>query len=108
MNTKTLSEIIDSMAKIKSYEDLEEIVDRLKSYNWNYVPPELDGQGWRRFFVKVKEDKRDCHLHLMLEDEEHWERQLKFRDKLREQNNLAKEYAEDGNSNFTAIFNFKK
>jgi GrpB-like predicted nucleotidyltransferase (UPF0157 family) len=86
--------IIDMMAKIKSYDDLDGIVERLKIYNWNYVPPELDGQVWRRFFVKVKKDKRECHLHLMLEDEDRWEKQLKFRDKLREQSNLAKQYAE--------------
>ncbi|BBH20418.1 hypothetical protein Back11_17630 [Paenibacillus baekrokdamisoli] len=86
--------IIDMMAKIKTYNDLEEIIESLKPDNWNYVPPELDGHEWRRFFVKVKNDRRECHLHLMLEDEEHWEKQIKFRDKLREKSNLAKQYAE--------------
>ncbi|WP_314589946.1 GrpB family protein [Paenibacillus terrigena] len=86
--------IIDMMAKIKSYNDLEEIVERLNTDDWNYVPPELDGREWRRFFVKVKHDRRECHLHLMLEDEERWEKQIKFRDKLRQQPNLAKQYTE--------------
>jgi len=86
--------IIDMMAKLKTYNDLEDIIESLKTDNWNYVPPELDGHEWRRFFVKVKNDRRVCHLHLMLEDEERWEKQIKFRDKLREQSNLAEQYAE--------------
>ncbi|MDP4095733.1 GrpB family protein [Paenibacillus sp. P96] len=86
--------IIDMMAQIKSYDDLEEIVEKLKADNWNYVPPELDGREWRRFFVKVKGDKRQCHLHLMLENEERWGKQIIFRDKLRENPLLARQYAE--------------
>jgi GrpB-like predicted nucleotidyltransferase (UPF0157 family) len=86
--------IIDMMVKIKSFDDLEKIIENLKIDNWHYVPPALDGRAWRRFFVKVKDDKRECHLHLMLQDDEHWDKQLKFRDKLIEQPNLAKQYAE--------------
>ncbi|MGZ9583757.1 GrpB family protein [Paenibacillus marinisediminis] len=86
--------IIDMMAKINSFDDLDKIVDKLSFHNWNYVPPELDGKGWRRFFVKVKDDKRECHLHLMLEDGDRWEKQLLFRDKLRERPLLARQYAE--------------
>ncbi|MGG4146888.1 YfiT family bacillithiol transferase [Paenibacillus algorifonticola] len=86
--------IIDMMAKIKSFNDVEKVIESLNADHWNYVPPELDGHEWRRFFVKVKNDRRDCHLHLMLEDEEHWEKQIKFRNKLREQPNLAEQYAE--------------
>ncbi|MDQ6423621.1 GrpB family protein [Paenibacillus sp. LHD-117] len=86
--------IIDIIAKIQSYTDLDEIVAKLRRYNWNYVPPSLDGHEWRRFFVKVKDDKRECHFHLMLEDEGRWERQISFRDKLRERPILAIQYAE--------------
>lgn len=46
--------IIDMMAKIKTYNDLEEIIESLKTDNWNYVPPELDGHEWRRFFSKLR------------------------------------------------------
>ncbi|SDT10521.1 GrpB domain, predicted nucleotidyltransferase, UPF0157 family [Paenibacillaceae bacterium GAS479] len=87
--------IIDMMAKINSFGDLAKIIERLEVENWNYVQKELDGREWRRFFVKVKDNKRECHLHLMLEDdEEHWEKQIKFRDNLREQPRLAQQYAE--------------
>lgn len=86
--------IIDLMAMIDSYEKLHEIVETMKSHNWNYVPPELDGQAWRRFFVKTKDEKRECHLHLVLNGEARWDEQLKFRDKLRTSPELAGEYAE--------------
>jgi GrpB-like predicted nucleotidyltransferase (UPF0157 family) len=86
--------IIDLMAKIQSFDDLAKIIESLKSNNWHYVPPELDGKEWRRFFVKVQDDKRVGHLHLVLENEERWEKQLLFRNKLRQQPNLAKQYAE--------------
>nr|WP_283957827.1 hypothetical protein [Rossellomorea marisflavi] len=42
--------------------------------------PELDKQQWRRLFVKVKNDKRVAHLHLMQEGEKRWGEQLIFRD----------------------------
>ncbi|MCZ8538150.1 GrpB family protein [Paenisporosarcina quisquiliarum] len=85
--------IIDLMASIPSLELIHEIVENLSLHEWHYVPPELDKQPWRRFFVKVKNDKRVAHLHLMQEGEERWEQQLKFRNKLRTNAHLAEEYA---------------
>lgn len=49
-------------------------------YDWHYVPKKLDKQQWRRFFVKVKNDKRVAHLHLMQEGQKRWGEQLIFRD----------------------------
>ena len=85
--------IIDLMASIPSFELIDEIVENLTLHDWHYIPPELDKQPWRRFFVKVKNDKRVVHLHLMQEGEKRWEKQLKFRNKLRTNSDLAEEYA---------------
>lgn len=84
--------IIDVMAEIHSFEKIEDISDLLTSSDWHYVPPELDKQPWRRFFVKVKDDKRVAHLHLMRTGEERWHKQLLFRDCLRENSHLVDEY----------------
>ncbi|MDO3412475.1 GrpB family protein [Saccharibacillus sp. CPCC 101409] len=84
--------IIDLMARIPDYGELDSVIEALSAEDWHYVPPELDGNEWRRFFVKVKSDKRQCHLHLMREDEEHWDRQIAFRDKLRRNPELAGAY----------------
>jgi len=85
--------IIDLMASIPSLELISEVVGKLTLHDWHYVPPELDKQPWRRFFVKVKNDKREAHLLLMQEGEERWEKHLKFRDKLRTNSHLTEEYA---------------
>ncbi|RCW50813.1 GrpB protein [Paenibacillus prosopidis] len=81
------------MASIPSFKELNEIAIILATHEWHYVPPELDKQPWRRFFVRVKNDKRIAHLHLMLKGEERWEKQLLFRDRLRMDPSLALEYA---------------
>ena len=85
--------IIDLMASIPSLDPIDEIVEKLSLHEWHYVPPELDKQFWRRFFVKVKNNKRVAHLHLMQEGEERWENQLKFRNKLRTNAHLTEKYA---------------
>ncbi|MCQ4085356.1 GrpB family protein [Saccharibacillus sp. JS10] len=85
--------ILDLMAEIPSFDELDKVVAALLEQDWHYVPPELDGIPSRRFFVKVKQDKRQCHLHLMLPGEERWERQLRFRDILRNRPHFVTEYA---------------
>ncbi|ANC79389.1 hypothetical protein ABE65_012455 [Fictibacillus phosphorivorans] len=84
--------IIDLMASIPSFKQINKIEETLYAHNWHYVPPELDKQPWRRFFVKVENDKRIAHLHLMLDGEERWNQLLEFRDKLRANAHLVKEY----------------
>lgn len=84
--------IIDVMISIESFEKINDIVETLTVHGWHYVPPELDGQSWRRFFVKVKNDKRVAHLHIMKVTEDRWGKQIEFRDKLRDNPSLVKEY----------------
>ncbi|MBD0378958.1 GrpB family protein [Paenibacillus sedimenti] len=86
--------IIDIMASTEAFHNLNEIIDVLSQFDWHYVPPELDGREWRRFFVKVRDDKRAAHLHLMLKNEERWGQQLQFRDILRKDYDLVNEYSE--------------
>jgi GrpB-like predicted nucleotidyltransferase (UPF0157 family) len=86
--------IIDVMAKISSFDEVEEVAEKLAEDGWHYVPVELDDRPWRRFFIKVENDRRVAHLHLMLEGEARWEQQLKFRDRLNGHPSLREEYAE--------------
>lgn len=85
--------ILDLMARIDSFDHMEEIAAILAPFHWHYVSPELDGREYRRFFVKVREGKRTAHLHLMLPGEPRWERQLSFRDRLRLNPHWKAEYA---------------
>lgn len=85
--------IIDLMGAVQSWDDISLITKRLHPVGWNYVPPELDGREYRRFWVRVKDEKRAVHLHLMRSGDERWERQIRFRDVLRERPELVKAYA---------------
>ncbi|WP_260682015.1 GrpB family protein [Alkalicoccobacillus porphyridii] len=85
--------IIDMMAKIKDFGQLKEIIQVLEEFDWHYVPQDLDQREWRRYFVKVHNDKRVAHLHLVKEGTQRWDEHLKFRDTLRENKNVVQEYA---------------
>ncbi len=88
--------VIDLMAQV---EDMDIVVDQtaavLDGMNWRYVPPDLDGRPWRRFFAKVSLDDqhRHAHLHLMSVGAARWDQQIRFRDALRASPELRSEYA---------------
>lgn len=85
--------IIDLMAEVQSWDDMDLIANQLKPAGWNYVPPELDGREYRRFWVRVQDGKRAVHLHLMRPEELRWDRQIQFRDVLRQRPDLVEVYA---------------
>ncbi len=69
---------------------------RLGAAGWVLVPPELDARPWRRFFVRPdgRGARRLAHLHVMRPEEPRWAQQLTFRDRLRVDHELARQYAE--------------
>jgi GrpB-like predicted nucleotidyltransferase (UPF0157 family) len=87
--------IIDLMASVR---DPAAVVDQalpaLTGEGWCYVPPELDGRPYRRFFVKPDPSgqRRFAHLHLIRTGHPRWTQQLAFRDALRRDDGLAKRY----------------
>ena len=89
--------IIDLMAPVS---DLDVVAaqapGRLVADGWCYVPPELDRRPWRRFFVKpdASGQRRTAHLHLMQAGHPRWTEQIKFRDALRRDGQLAQRYAD--------------
>jgi GrpB-like predicted nucleotidyltransferase (UPF0157 family) len=86
--------IIDLMASVPSFRHINTIEETLHAHDWHYVPPELDKQPWRRLFVKVENDKRIAHLLLIIDGEERWNQLLTFRDQLKANPYLVKEYAD--------------
>lgn len=70
--------------------------ERLAANGWCYVPPELDGRPWRRFFVKpdATGQHRVAHLHVIKAGHPRWAEQIAFRDALRNDDQLAKRYAD--------------
>jgi GrpB-like predicted nucleotidyltransferase (UPF0157 family) len=86
--------IVDLIAGVGRRDDAPEMARVLAPQEWHFVPPELDGRPWERFFVKVAAGRRAAHLHLLEPGTTRWADRLRFRDRLRAQPELAAEYAE--------------
>lgn len=87
--------VIDLMASVT---DPDAVVvqaeELLAADGWCYVPPELDRQQWRRFFVKpdASGQRRVAHLHVIRAGHPRWAEQIAFRDALRRDDRLARSY----------------
>ncbi|RNL86914.1 GrpB family protein [Halostreptopolyspora alba] len=70
--------------------------DALAGASWFVVPRELDQRPWRWFIVRTDTSGRHrlAHLHLMRPGEPRWHQQIAFRDALRADPALAREYAD--------------
>jgi len=84
--------VIDLMAGIRALDDTAAIAPRLAPHDWHLVPPELDARPWRRLLVKVADNRRAAHLHLLRPATRRWTEQLEFRDRLRASPGLVSEY----------------
>ena len=67
--------ILDLQAAVDDLDCAPRVATVLAPGGWQYVPPELDERPWRRFFVKVENDHRVAHLHLLLPDHPRWQQQ---------------------------------
>jgi GrpB-like predicted nucleotidyltransferase (UPF0157 family) len=85
--------IIDLMVAVDSFAVVPKLDLILRPIGWHLVPPELDQRQWRRFFVKVVNDRRHAHLHVMVEGDPRWTEQVLFRDVLRSNPALRDDYA---------------
>ncbi|HMI61802.1 MAG TPA: non-canonical purine NTP pyrophosphatase [Puia sp.] len=85
--------ILDLAAEIPAFDIIDEIAGILRPFNWHYVPPELDQRPERRFFIKVRDNKRAVHLHFMLTGSKKWQEQLSFRNSLTQNPLLKEQYA---------------
>jgi len=85
--------IIDLVAEIPSFDNLETIINPLRQKDWHYVPPELDQRPSRRLLIKVENDKRAAHLHLMLPGSQERKAGIRFRDLLIRHPQLKTQYA---------------
>lgn len=85
--------IIDLQAPVTDLAVADAVASTLAPQGWHYVPPELDQRNYRRFYVKVVDDHRVAHLHLMSLTSARWQEQIAFRDALRADPNLLRAYA---------------
>lgn len=57
--------ILDLQAAVADLACASRVAATLAPAGWHFVPPELDGCPWRRFFVQIADRHRIAHLHLM-------------------------------------------
>jgi len=74
--------ILDLLAGIRSLDVPAQAP--LEALGWCHVPPEIDRQPWRRFYVLPRDGRRYAHLHLLLPDAPQWITYVDFPRRLRE------------------------
>ncbi|MDP8928353.1 MAG: GrpB family protein [Actinomycetota bacterium] len=85
--------VVDLMAPVRSLVDAPGADAILAEAGWQLVPPKLDQRPWRRMYVLPEDDRRLAHLHLVELNHPRWRETLFFRDRLRQDPELAREYA---------------
>ncbi|MBS1602412.1 MAG: RdgB/HAM1 family non-canonical purine NTP pyrophosphatase [Bacteroidetes bacterium] len=85
--------IIDLITEIPDFGAIESIAEQLRPYDWHYVPPGLDDRPERRFFIRVRDNKRAVHLQFHLHDSRKAKDQRQFRDILRTNPATKEQYA---------------
>lgn len=85
--------ILDYQAEVADLNCARDVADALSAEGWHFVPPELDGRPWQRFLVRVEQDRRRAHLHLMSSGTPKLTETVVFREALRADSELARSYA---------------
>jgi GrpB-like predicted nucleotidyltransferase (UPF0157 family) len=87
--------VIDIIYPLENFLLIDNLVTALKRNDWHLIPPELDDKrDYSRTFVKVVNDRRHAHFHLILSESGDYELKKRFRDLLRINPLLVKEYSE--------------
>ena len=84
--------IIDIMIGLYNFSDADNLVPQIINLGYIYHPEFEDMIPERRFFKKVINDKATHHIHMVEIKGELWQRHLLFRNYLRANPEIAKEY----------------
>jgi GrpB-like predicted nucleotidyltransferase (UPF0157 family) len=85
--------VIDVMATVASMEVADQIVERLGENGYATSAEFNRSLGDRRWLMRQADGRRTHHLHLVLPGSVHWVENIRFRDALRGNRQLADEYA---------------
>jgi GrpB-like predicted nucleotidyltransferase (UPF0157 family) len=83
--------ILDLLAGIRDHSPDPD--PALTAAGWHFVPVEIDGQPWRRFYVLPKNERRYAHLHLVMPGAAPFRIFLAFRNQLRADPETTRAYA---------------
>jgi len=82
--------IVDIMVGLRDFADADDATPKIIALGYTYV--KYDDFMERRFFKKINQSSISYHIHMVEVDSPFWERHSLFRDYLRKNPNVAKEY----------------
>ena len=85
--------IIDIMLGVPSLADIEARIELVEQLGYTHLPEMRELMPDNRFFAKPVSMPRHFHLHAVEYDGEFWRDHIAFRDMLRADNELARDYA---------------
>jgi GrpB-like predicted nucleotidyltransferase (UPF0157 family) len=86
--------VIDLMAPVSTLDEAPAVEAALAPDPWHWLAPAMDSlSAERRIFVQAVDGQRGAHLHLAISGGAYWHNILLFRDRLREDNQLADQYS---------------
>ena len=85
--------IIDIMVGLEDFSMADHVVPKIEALAYEYIQRYEDVMPFRRFFIKDEAGLRTHQIHMVGQGTEFWERQLLFRDYLRENRRVAARYA---------------
>ena len=86
--------IIDIMIGLKDFNTANNHISTIESLGYNYVSKYENIMPHRRFFTKESSGKRTHHVHMVGLESEFWNRHLRFRNHLRNNNEDRDKYLE--------------
>lgn len=85
--------IIDIMIGLPDFSVVNTFVPKIESLGYEYISKYEDEMPFRRYFAKNRDLVRTHQIHMVEIGSEFWERHLLFRDYLRQNPEVADEYA---------------
>ena len=85
--------IIDIMVGLEDFSIADNVVPKIEALAYEYIQKYETVMPFRRFFIKEQEGIRTHHIHMVGIGSEFWERHILFRDYLRQNHEVAAEYA---------------
>jgi GrpB-like predicted nucleotidyltransferase (UPF0157 family) len=85
--------IIDIMVGLKDFRFADGLAEQFVERGYEYYRQYEDTMPYRRFFKKIDKETVTHHIHMVEIASEFWQRHLLFRDYLRNNPDIAAEYA---------------
>jgi len=86
-------EIIDIMIGLRDFAQADDLVSKIITLDYTYVPEYEDVMPYRRFFRKIQNGRVTNHIHMVEVDKTFWQKHLSFRDYLRHNPEAVARYA---------------